>query len=90
MSSSKAARPEENKMKLSLMDNAGNRRDNTDGYDEVAGIIAYETGKLDFDGTVELFQHLVDNGHAWTLQGSYGRTAKALIEAGHVVQKTRA
>ncbi len=44
----------------------------------------YETGSLDFDQVVELFQHLVDSGIAWSLQGSYGRTAAALIEAGHV------
>lgn len=53
-------------------------------FDEVGAIIAFECGQLDDQGVIELFQHLVDNGHAWTLQGSYGRTAKALIEAGYV------
>ncbi len=47
-------------------------------------IIAYENGELDTDETVELFQDLVNSGMAWTLQGHYGRTAKALIEAGYV------
>ena len=56
-------------------------------YDEVGAVIAYESGELNDDQTIELFQHLVDNGHAWSLQGSYGRTAKALIEAGYVFLK---
>lgn len=53
-------------------------------YDRVGAIIAYETGELDGDKIVELFQHLVDTGLAWQLQGHYGRTASALIEAGLV------
>ena len=55
-------------------------------YDRVSAIIAFETGELDEDKTIELFQHLVDTGLAWQLQGSYGRTAVALIEAGLVTK----
>lgn len=47
-------------------------------------LIAYESGELDDDATVELFQELVNSGAAWTLQGHYGRTAQALIDAGYV------
>lgn len=45
-------------------------------------IIDYENGELDETGTLELFQILVDTGMAWQLQGHYGRTALALLEAG--------
>ena len=31
---------------------------------------------------IEAWQHLVDTGLAWRLQGFFGRQAKAMIEAG--------
>jgi hypothetical protein len=49
-------------------------------------IIDYEYGLLDQDDTIMLFQKLIDTGVAWQLQGSYGRTAAALIEAGYCHQ----
>lgn len=49
-------------------------------------IIDYENDKLDEDETVSLFQELVDDGLAWQLQGSYGRTAQRLIDAGLVTR----
>jgi len=55
----------------------------TTTFDLVGTIIAYESGELDDEATVELFQHLIDTGLAWSLQGYYGRTATALINAGH-------
>lgn len=50
---------------------------------QIDKIIAYEQGELDDDSTIELFQELINTGMAWTLQGHYGRTAKALIEGGY-------
>lgn len=51
-------------------------------YDIVGQMMAWEDGELGQRDTLELFQHLVDNGMAWTLQGMYGRTATALLEGG--------
>ena len=51
---------------------------------QVDYIIAFEQGELDDDGVIELFQYLVDTGLAWSLQGSYGRAARSLIEGGHI------
>lgn len=50
--------------------------------DQVSQIMAYESGELDEEATIELFQHLIDTGLAWQLQGSYGRAAARLIEDG--------
>lgn len=52
--------------------------------DFIDGIIAFESGELDEDGIITLFQQLVDSGVAWQLQGSYGRMARALIDEGLV------
>ena len=52
-------------------------------------IIQYEQGEMEEDEIVELFQRLIDNGMAWTLQGHYGRTAAHLIKSGlcHITSK---
>lgn len=53
-------------------------------FDLTGQIIAYENGELSHEEVVELFQHLVDTGLAWSLQGSYGRMAQSLIESGEI------
>jgi hypothetical protein len=56
-------------------------------YDLTTAIIAYETDEMETrEEVIQLFQHLVDTGMAWSLQGHYGRTAEALIEAGYITE----
>ena len=53
-------------------------------YDVTGAIIDYETVGLPEEKEIELFQHLVKTGLAWSLQGSYGRRAKDLICSGRI------
>jgi hypothetical protein len=43
-------------------------------------IMEFEDGGMSNDNVLELFSYLIKTGQAWSLQGSYGRMAKALIE----------
>lgn len=53
-------------------------------YDHVGAIIELEQGELDDEGIVTLFAYLIKTGLARSLQGSYGRLAKSLIERGYI------
>ena len=53
-------------------------------YDVGAAISKYEESEMSEEEVIDLFQHLVDSGLAWQLQGSYGRMAKQLIDEGFV------
>jgi hypothetical protein len=50
--------------------------------DAVNELVDYEEGLMDEEDTIIFFQGLIDSGLVWQLQGHYGRTATAYIEAG--------
>lgn len=52
--------------------------------DAVEKIIAYESGEMNPEEEVRFFAELIKSGLAWTLQGSYGRMAKAYIQDGMI------
>ena len=56
-------------------------------YDLVDNIMAYEQGDLDTADTINLFAYLIKTGQAYSLQGHYGRTARALIEGGYITEE---
>jgi hypothetical protein len=45
-------------------------------------LIAYDEGQITDDQEVAFFEHLVETGTCWQLQGHYQRVAATLIEAG--------
>ena len=45
-------------------------------------LIAYEEGQLTEDQEIALFEHLVQTGTCWQLEGHYQRVAATLLEAG--------
>ncbi len=48
----------------------------------ITDIIDFENGEMDTEAVAEFFQGMINSGVVWQLQGFYGRTAVALIEAG--------
>lgn len=54
----------------------------TERFNELEALQRYEDGEMTMMEEIILFQKLVDNGHAWALQGSYGRTAMAMLKNG--------
>jgi hypothetical protein len=51
-------------------------------FDIVDFIMNFESGQCTNEEIIEGFQHLIDTGLVWGLQGSYGRMAEALITKG--------
>ena len=56
-------------------------------FDIVGFCIDWEAGRLTDEQTAEGFQHLLDSNVVWQLQGCYGRTARALLDAGLIKQR---
>jgi|694.fasta_scaffold42558_8 hypothetical protein len=56
-------------------------------YDLTGKILDFEMGQLSNDQAIDLFAELIKNGMAWTLQGSYGRSAMNLIESGYISEQ---
>ena len=52
-----------------------------DSYMAVALAEGFEEAESE-DQVIEAWQYLIDSGMAWSLQGTFGRTAMGLIEQG--------
>lgn len=50
--------------------------------DIVSTIMEFEEGTQKPAQTIKMFQHLIDTGMVWKLQGMYGRLARDLIAQG--------
>lgn len=57
--------------------------------ESVDAIMLFEAGELPAVRVLALFSDLVRSGMAWTLQGSYGRTAEGLIREGFLDREGR-
>jgi len=49
------------------------------GFEE---LMAYESGEMDTEQVADMFSRLIKSGLIHQLQGSYGRTASQLLDAG--------
>lgn len=56
-------------------------------YRIIDGILAWENGEMRPDDEVEFFQHFLDSGTIYSLQGMYQRRMQELIDLGYVTQK---
>lgn len=59
------------------------------GRPTVDQFIAFEGGEMDDEQTIDFFGSLISTGMAWSLQGSYGRTAASLIDGGLIDRQGR-
>lgn len=56
-------------------------------FDSLAFIMDFESGDLSVAETIDGFQHLLDSGLVWSLQGLYGRMATRMLEAGLIQRR---
>lgn len=61
--------------------------DKAGDFDAVGFIMDFEAGALDEDEVIDGFQHMLDTGLVWQLQGKYGREAAALLDAGLIERR---
>lgn len=54
---------------------------------DVYDFMQYEDGQMTEEATLAFFADLIKSGQAWSLQGSYGRTARAFIDAGLISEE---
>ena len=52
-------------------------------------LVGIDETELTKEMYLEAWQHLVDTGLAWQLQGSFGRMAQQLIDEGVINENTR-
>lgn len=52
-------------------------------FDTVGFIMDFEGGEVSDKELAIGFQHLINSGEVWSLQGMYGRTASSLIQNGY-------
>lgn len=58
-------------------------------YDAVAAAEGFDGVEHDNETLISAWQHLIDTGAAWKLQGWFGRQADALIRQGLCERKTQ-
>ena len=64
---------------------ARRRKMKFDNFNSVVDkMIAYESGDMNEEESIEFFQELLDRRLISSLQGSYQRTAATLLELGHI------
>jgi len=55
--------------------------------DFVDKVVRFEGGEMTPQETLQFFAELIKTGHAWKLQGVYGRTAIRFMKAGFIDEK---
>lgn len=58
-------------------------------YTACAAVEGFDGEEHDQDELLDAWQHLINTGACWTLQGWYGRTAQSLIESGYCQPATK-
>ena len=65
-------------------DKALGKKKGKPSYDPLDDMMEWEEKGLPEHREKKLFQHLVDTGKAWYLQGTYGRAANDMLKSGYI------